>query len=506
MRPFPRGTRFADHLILGVLGSGEMAHVYEALAPGGRHRALKVLNDEIPLGSKLAARFAQEAEAAGTIDHVNVARVFASGVTENRPWMQLELVAGKDLGARIRDPERKLTVVQVVRIVGQACEGVMAAHALGILHRDLKPADILVTDDHDAKVTDFGLAKLRSHSVQTTRDQEGRSALHMAPEHVRTGVAGPKGDVYGLGLVLYEALTGENPIERGMMNMASVVQRQLTLDPPPLATLGLEIPPALSDLTRWCLVKDPDRRCSPRELRDALAYLHRELDVDRRRAALHMSLPGTDPRLARTEPVMAAFAGDPGDPTPSPSPQLPQAGGEPEPERFRSVWIPSPPPPRVSAAELPSTLRSPSEPTPTPARPPATIKMDAVTAPAERRSTGIPVEQPAAAAPRGRRSGVGAAIGVVAVVLAGGVATAGWLVVARAPGASASAAASTAPATTAAATTTPAVPTSSPIDAPAPAPVVTASAGAPPPKPSAAPAPAPARRRTAPGKPRLPSP
>ncbi len=144
MAIFQRGTHFGKHRIARLLGAGEVAEVYEVVAPDGARRALKLLKEDAALSSSLVARLSQEGEAIATIEHVNVVRFYDVGIDLGRVWILLELVEGPDLGQLARSAGGALPVEQAVSIVRQACEGVAAAHELGIVHRDLRPENILI--------------------------------------------------------------------------------------------------------------------------------------------------------------------------------------------------------------------------------------------------------------------------------------------------------------------------------------------------------------------------
>jgi eukaryotic-like serine/threonine-protein kinase len=231
MAIFERGARFANHVVVRLIAAGRVAEVYEVLALDGARRALKVLKVDAPLESKPTGRLAQEGEAIATIEHVNVLRFYAAGVEEGRVWLLLELVDGPDLRRLVRAAGGRLPVERAVRIVRQACEGVAAAHQLGILHRDLQPENILVGGDDLVKVGDFGSAHLGKWGVKTTREQDLSSSLYTAPEYMRERQAEPRSDVYSMGLILYEILAGAHPI--ASTNAMEICLRQIAPPGPP---------------------------------------------------------------------------------------------------------------------------------------------------------------------------------------------------------------------------------------------------------------------------------
>jgi serine/threonine protein kinase len=202
---FERDTHFAKHVIVRLLGVGRTAEVYEVVAPDGEHRALKVSKPGLPLPSKPQIRLGQEGEAIASIEHVNVVRFYDAGVEDGRVWLLLELVVGPNLQQLVELCGGTLAVERAVSLVRQACEGVAAAHALGILHRDLKPENILVAAGDRALVADFGSAHVGTLGVKTTaREQDLSSSLYTAPERMlkqcarhgrRTGGESPLGTV-----------------------------------------------------------------------------------------------------------------------------------------------------------------------------------------------------------------------------------------------------------------------------------------------------------------------
>ena len=269
---FERGTHFAKHVIVRLLGTGRMAEVYEVVAPDGQHRALKVIKSGVPLPSKPQARLGQEGEAVASIEHVNVVRFYDAGVEDGRVWLLLELVLGPNLRQLVQQAGGTLPVERAVSIVRQACEGVAAAHALGILHRDLKPENILVAAGDRALVADFGSASVGALGVKTTAsEQDLTSSLYTAPECMLKHPAEERSDVYTMAVVLYEAIAGVHPMAPGPMTVLALVARHLTYDPPPLDTLGRDVPFDVSDLVRRAMSKDPAQRPSMRAMADELA-------------------------------------------------------------------------------------------------------------------------------------------------------------------------------------------------------------------------------------------
>jgi serine/threonine-protein kinase len=516
MTIFQPGTCVGRHRILRLIGSGRVADVYEVIAPDHRRRALKIIKEGLDKPAKKLARFGQEGEAFASIDHLNVVRFFDADIAEGRMWILLELVEGPDLRRLVDAAGGALPVERAVRIVRGACEGVDAAHQLGILHRDLCPENILVAADDVAKVADFGSAKPETYGVKTTNEKDVLSSLYMAPEFMTSRVAEARSDVYSMGLLLYEIIAGAHPISSRSANVMEIVRRQLDYVPPPLASLGRDVPGDLSYLVENALAKDPVRRCTMRELADGLGVILQRLNVQRRQAVRSLPLPDRGPKLAQTELAMPAFPSGgtmpmaafpeapPAPPTGSgpvasrpveaapvaaPVEAVPSAAtSRPEPSRDA---VPPPAPSR-----LPPTLRSAWQPPPAPApAPPLPPSANEGALSAERGSTSIPVERsapPPVVAPKRRTPLLAALLATLAVGLAAG----GWLLFGRAPVAPLAAPASPPPASSAPAP--PAVASSSAAKRPAPPPAETAV--------PASKAPLPPRPGATPAHPRRPSP
>jgi serine/threonine-protein kinase len=302
------GMQIATHWIVRRLASGGDAEVFEVLTADGRRRALKVSKLEVAGAGKASARLGQEGEAIATIEHLNVLRFHDAGVEGDRVWLLLELVDGPDLRTLTQRAGGALPVARAVRLVRQASEGVAAAHAQDIVHRDLCPENILVAADDVVKVADFGAAKLEGWGVQTTRDQSPRRTRYAAPEYLRGQKAGPAADVYALALILYELIRGANPMEPVPSSAIQICSRQLTYLPPPLSSLDHDLPGDLSDLLALALSKDPALRPPMEAFAHALGVVQHRLDAPRRALARDLPLPNKDPALAKTEQFIPALA------------------------------------------------------------------------------------------------------------------------------------------------------------------------------------------------------
>jgi serine/threonine-protein kinase len=523
------GTHFAQHRIVRRLGIGRMGEVYEVIAPDGLRRALKIIKAEHPLDSKPQARGGQEAETIASLEHVHIVRYLDCGIEHGRVWILMELVEGTDLRQLVTKAGGRLPVEQAVRIVRQACEGMAAAHAMKMVHRDLKPDNLLIGADDLTKVADFGSVKLEKYGVKTTTDADLTSCFYMAPEAVKPGGAGPASDVFALGVVLHELVTGENPLVTPSSNVMTFLSGQLPEPPSPQDDAARALFGDLAALVARARAKDPALRPTMKEMAEALAVLLHRLTLRQRYAARSLPLPNRAPALAMTEPAMpafhlgatmpmAAFGAPPAPaatasaapatapPAARPAPpchpaSIPDAERDalPPPAPSGVVWTASPPapsgvvwtasppaPPAPSgvvwsmtppASGVVPTLRSPVHP------PTAIRATDGAEPLAERGSTSIPVErsQPPRPATRGLLP-IAASIAVLA--LAGG--GAGWLFL----GHRAVAPASAPPPPTSSASAPPTAASAAPTPSSVPASSAAASAtpGAPRPKAPAAPA------------------
>ncbi len=217
------GTIFAGHFeILCVLGRGGMSTVYKA-----RHllvdseRAIKVVRSDQADNHKVLRRFQQEGKAALALEHPNIGRVYEFGIepTLQKPYLVMDYVKGKTLSETLSE-EGALTTERACRIVVQVCEGLQEAHSKGVVHRDIKPENIMLTrnstGDEMAKIVDFGIAKMIRPDDAQNLTQTGEvfgTPLYMSPEQCLGRSVDARSDLYSLGCVLYECLTGKPPFE-----------------------------------------------------------------------------------------------------------------------------------------------------------------------------------------------------------------------------------------------------------------------------------------------------
>jgi eukaryotic-like serine/threonine-protein kinase len=246
--------------VLEVLGRGGMGVVYAARHLRlGRSVALKMLLAGPFAGPQQLERFLREAQAVAGLRHPNVVQLFDVGEVDGRPYFTMELVEGGSLALKLA--ESPLPGREAAALAATVAEAVQAAHQSGIVHRDLKPGNILLTADGRPKVTDFGLARRLTHEGELTLSGAPiGTPSYMAPEQARgdNGAIGPTTDVYALGAILYECLTGRRPFHAD--TTAATLQQVLTTEPVPPTRLNPRVPRDLETICLKCMQKEPPRR------------------------------------------------------------------------------------------------------------------------------------------------------------------------------------------------------------------------------------------------------
>src|SRR6201998_1360595 len=248
--------------ILGELGRGAMGVVYRATDPViGRTVAVKTIRlSEEGTGlsrPELLSRFQTEARAAGLLAHPNIVVVYDAGEENGLYYITMELIEGKSLQALI-DSGHSFPVPRVLRIMEQTCSALQFAHERNIIHRDIKPANLMLTADDTVKVTDFGTAKiLQFGTVQQTTHVMGTPS-YMSPEQVKGRPVDGRSDIFSLGVLLYEILTGEKPFPG--QSITTVIYKIVNEDPIPPRTLNPSIHPGLNEIVMRALAKEPETR------------------------------------------------------------------------------------------------------------------------------------------------------------------------------------------------------------------------------------------------------
>jgi serine/threonine protein kinase len=294
------GRRLGDRYALEEpIASGGMARVWRATDEVlGRPVAVKVLHDTLARDATLLERFRMEAVAAARLSHPAVVRVFDTGIDDGICYIVMELFEGATL-AHVLDTDGPLPPQEAARVVGTTLEGLAHAHQEGVIHRDVKPSNILVGSGGTVKVTDFGIAKaaFAEGDVTTTGNLLG-TAKYLAPEQVHDGVVDARADLYSAGIVLYEALTGRAPFQ-AESHLATATMR-LTRDPTPPGSLRPGIPRGVEAVVLKAMARPPEERFqTAEEMSEALA-----------RAVPSAPLSPTRPRRGR-RPARAPAQRDP---------------------------------------------------------------------------------------------------------------------------------------------------------------------------------------------------
>jgi serine/threonine protein kinase len=240
------------------VGEGATAVVYHAWdRQENRPVALKLLREEVSLDPVGRERFQRELEAARKLSHPNLVLVYESGIAGGRPFLVMELVKGRAFSEILQ--RRRPTERESVALLAQASRGTAAAHAAGIIHRDLKPANLLVTGAGEVKVTDFGLARASSSTKAITAPGCAiGTPMYMAPELVSAKEATSAADVYALGTILYEALTGTPPhVGRNVMEIYRKTMLEKIVPP---GNKNPKVDAALEAIVMKALEKRPDAR------------------------------------------------------------------------------------------------------------------------------------------------------------------------------------------------------------------------------------------------------
>ncbi|MBB5160790.1 serine/threonine-protein kinase [Mycobacterium sp. AZCC_0083] len=258
------GSVFAGYRIERRLGVGGMGTVYAARHPRlPRRVALKVLGEHLGSDPEFRARFEREAELAARVDHPNVVSVYDRGVEGDQLWIAMQYVDGVDVHQLIKRGPSVLTPGRAVFILTEAAKGLDSAHRRGLLHRDVKPANILVAEDPDegdhVLVTDFGIARaLEETSALTNAGSVPATLPFASPEQIAGRELDARSDIYSLGCTLYVMLTGSFPFPRD--SQIAVMHAHLT-DPPPQITLeNPSLPTEMDDVIARAMAKDPEHR------------------------------------------------------------------------------------------------------------------------------------------------------------------------------------------------------------------------------------------------------
>ncbi|HKB83793.1 MAG TPA: serine/threonine-protein kinase [Burkholderiales bacterium] len=282
--------------IISELGQGSMGVVYKARDPMlDRIVAIKTINLTLPKEelAEYEARFYQEAKAAGGLSHRNIVTIHDIGRSERVAYMAMEFLEGQEL-RRLLQSRVPIAVSQALDIGAQVADGLQFAHERQIIHRDIKPANIMVLNDGLIKITDFGIARMRNNEVKTMTGMILGSPKYMSPEQVSGKRADTRSDIFSLGVVLYEMLTGTSPFVAD--NIHGVMYQTMNFNPPAPKTLNPDLPDVLNFIIAKALAKNLDDR-----YQDA-----KDLSSDLRQAQSVLSGESAAPGLA-ADPMTTPF-------------------------------------------------------------------------------------------------------------------------------------------------------------------------------------------------------
>ena len=252
-----RGDRLGPYVLDTVLGEGAIGVVFRAAADDGSVVALKILRKELSRDEVYRRRFAREARIASVVRHRHLVPILDLGEAHGYHYLAVAYVDGGSLRERL-DAEGPLAVDGAIELAAQVRSAIDALHAQGIVHRDVKPSNVMLDALGNAAVTDFGLAKGPAYTVLTIPGQVMGTLDYIAPELIRGEESGPPADVYALGCMVYECLSGAPPF--GDRHVLAVVNAHLEGTPPDLSELRTDVPRALAEVVDGAMAKQPGER------------------------------------------------------------------------------------------------------------------------------------------------------------------------------------------------------------------------------------------------------
>jgi serine/threonine protein kinase len=294
--PLENGTSLGPYIIENLVGAGGMGEVYKARDTRlDRIVAIKTLPDTFARDPERLARFEREARTIAALTHPNVITLYDVGTQSGKPFLVSEFLTGKTLREVLKDG--RLPLRKAIGIGTDIAAGLSAAHESGIIHRDLKPENVFIVADGRAKVLDFGLARIGSGTMEAAAGATSSCTAipatdagmvlgtvgYMSPEQVKGNAADHRSDIFALGAILYELITGDRAFHRG--SSVETMHAILNEDPPEIVDKRPELPPALERILRHCLEKEPGHRFqSARDLAFDLASLSTMSDSSGTRA------------------------------------------------------------------------------------------------------------------------------------------------------------------------------------------------------------------------------
>ena len=251
------GKTISHYKIIEKIGEGGMGEVYLAEDTDlGRKVALKFLSEHLTSDPDIKARFKREAKAAAALNHPNIITIHEVGEFEGKTYIVMEYVEGESLKERLSKQE--LSLDKTIEMATEVCKGLSEAHQAGIVHRDIKPDNILLDLKGRVKIADFGLAKVKGVSRLTKQESTLGTVNYMSPEQTRNEDVDRRSDIFSFGAVLYEMITGRLPFEGDYE--AAVTYSILHEDPDPVARYKANVPDGLQSIINKTLAKTPDER------------------------------------------------------------------------------------------------------------------------------------------------------------------------------------------------------------------------------------------------------
>src|SRR5262245_48219413 len=250
-------TRIGKYTIIGLIGQGAMGQVFRAHDPVlNRHVAIKMMATDVSADPQLSQGLLAQAQSAAQLNHPNIVTLHDFGDDNGQLFMAMELLEGQDL-SRILKQRALVTLEDKLALMEQCCDGLAFAHSMQLVHRDLKPANIHVHTSGRVKIMDFGLARV-SGSDMTRAGTIMGSPNYMSPEQVRGERADARSDVFAMGAVFYEVLSGRRAFEAEAVH--AILFKVANSEPESLAALVPELPPILVELVDKALKKEPGQR------------------------------------------------------------------------------------------------------------------------------------------------------------------------------------------------------------------------------------------------------
>ena len=278
--PLEPGQRLGRYEVRRLVGRGSVTATYRAFSPELQADvALKVISHRFLSQADAAAsqhRFHQELQAAASLYHPNIARIFDYGVAENVYYVAMELIDGPSLRDLLSESRRGLPQDQALQIFRQVADAVGYAHSRGVIHQDIRPGNVLMAGGIRPVVVDFGLIRVLGDDEMTTAQFSPRAPIYMSPEQASGQEVTPSADVYSLGVLLYEMVTGDVPFKGS--SAARIMVRHIQEAPRPPSHLAVGLDPRVEAVIMQALAKDPaERPASPRSMIEAL---EREINAE----------------------------------------------------------------------------------------------------------------------------------------------------------------------------------------------------------------------------------